>query len=124
MTAIKSFRITDFSKTSKPWGSEILIDKNPAYAFKQIIMKAGSRSSLQSHRFKQETIFVVSGLIELEIVSSGGESQFEQFGPNQAYYLPAETIHRVRVIEDCLLYEVSTPELDDIIRYQDDFGRK
>jgi mannose-6-phosphate isomerase-like protein (cupin superfamily) len=116
-------RILNFPIVEKPWGREVLLDKNPVYAFKRIEMKAGTRSSLQSHRMKRETIYILSGRLELETIYPGQERRLEEYGPNEAYYLPAGVIHRVKVIEDCLLFEVSSPELDDLIRHDDDFGR-
>ncbi len=87
-------------------------------------MVAGTRSSLQSHNFKLETILVMSGEIELETRDSEqSQSKLEIYGPGEAYTIPAGLLHRVRVIKDCQLIEVSTPELDDIVRHQDDFGR-
>ncbi len=117
------YRISEYPVTDKPWGREILVEHNESYAFKEIQMIKGTRSSLQSHRKKLETIFVVSGKLELEIVPEDGESLFEIYSRGEAYTLPPGTKHRVKVLEDCCLFEVSTPELDDIIRHKDDFGR-
>ena len=117
-----TFRIKDFSVTEKPWGKEVLIEHTPRYAFKEIRMIKGTRSSLQSHSRKLETIFVESGKIELETIENGG-SRFEIFAQNEAYTIPAGVKHRVKVLKDCRLFELSTPELDDVIRHQDDFYR-
>lgn len=117
-------RLESFKVTTKPWGRELLIDCNRAYALKQIVMNKGTRCSLQSHEQKLETIFIESGLIELEIVGQDGKPIFEKYGPSEAYCIEPGIIHRVTVLEDSVLYEVSTPELNDITRYEDDFGRK
>lgn len=110
-------------KTEKPWGHELLIACNDRYALKEICMLAGTRSSLQSHERKMETIFVLSGRISLERQVPGGELTVEVFGAGQAYDVEPGTIHRVTVLEDARLIEASTPELDDVIRHADDFGR-
>ena len=117
-----SLREGSFLITKKPWGEECLVTRNQKYALKKIQMKAGTRSSLQSHSFKLETIFVVEGLIELE-TDLGGRIVKEKFSSNEAYTVPVGAKHRVLVLEDCLLFEVSTPELEDVVRYEDDFGR-
>ncbi len=115
-------RIKHFAITQKPWGRELLIEKTDKYAFKEILMVQGTRCSLQSHERKSETIYVDTGKIELEIVAQG-KSHFDVYGPGEAYSIPPGVIHRVKVLEDCRLFEVSTPELDDVIRHADDYNR-
>lgn len=110
-------------RIDKPWGYELLIACNEHYALKDIWMTRGTRSSLQSHERKVETIFVLSGLISLEKQTPGGPVEVATYGAGEAYDVPAGVIHRVTVIEDARLIEASTPELDDIIRHADDFGR-
>ena len=110
-------------RTDKPWGHELLVACNERYALKDIHMIAGTRSSLQSHRWKLETIFVISGRVSVERGMPGEALVVEEFGPGQAYDVPTTMIHRVTVLEDARLIEASTPELDDVIRHQDDFGR-
>lgn len=116
-------RIKNFSITEKPWGKEVLVEKTDKYVFKEILMIKGTRCSLQSHQRKCETIYVDSGKIELEIVLPDGQSDFDIFGPGQAYTIFPGIIHRVKVLESCRLFEVSTPELDDVTRHQDDYNR-
>lgn len=118
-----NFRINGFIISKKPWGKEILIEHTKKYAFKEIYMIKGTRSSLQSHSKKLETIFVESGKIELETISENGTSNFEIYVDNDAYTIPTNVMHRVQVLEDCRLFEVSTPELEDVVRYKDDFNR-
>jgi mannose-6-phosphate isomerase len=107
----------------KPWGREVLVACNDRYALKDIHMIAGTRSSLQSHRRKVETIFVISGRVSVERAAPGEPPMVETFGPGEAYDVAPGTIHRVTVLEDARLIEASTPELDDLIRHEDDFGR-
>ena len=110
-------------RTDKPWGYELLIACNEHYALKDIWMVKGTRSSLQSHQRKTETIFVVSGVISLEKQAVGGAVEVATYSAGQAYDVLPGTLHRVTVVEDARLIEASTPELDDIIRHADDFGR-
>lgn len=116
-------RLKNLKKIEKPWGYELLVDHNSSYALKEIVMKAGTRSSLQLHQKKLETIYVLSGRIEVEWDGAHGVGK-EIFKEGEAYHVPSNTKHRVTVLDDSRLIEVSTPELDDIIRFQDDFGRK
>lgn len=115
-------RITDMKMVEKPWGRELVVEHNKSYALKDIILKQGTRSSLQSHNHKLETILVVEGTIELETWETN-EPNHELYSSGDAYTIPPGLRHRVRAIQDCRLIEVSTPELDDIVRYADDFGR-
>lgn len=110
--------------TEKPWGREILVAHNDKYALKDIQMVAGTRSSLQSHDRKMETIVVISGKIELEEQKPGEEMTVRTYQAGESYDISPGTIHRVTVIENARLIEASTPELDDVIRHQDDYGRK
>jgi mannose-6-phosphate isomerase-like protein (cupin superfamily) len=116
-------RITDMPVTTKPWGGETLIALTPAYAFKRIVMHAGTRCSLQSHVHKLESIYVVSGEIELETVDQNGATHRELYVAGAGYTVPPGTRHRVRVVSDAVLFEVSTPELDDVVRHADDYNR-
>ena len=110
--------------TEKPWGKEILAVVNDKYALKEIHMIKDTRSSLQSHTQKQETIWVLSGKIELELKDDNGTVIKRTFKEGEGYTVPPGLIHRVKVIEDAVLIEVSTPELQDVIRHEDDYGRK
>ncbi|MBF0561861.1 MAG: cupin [Alphaproteobacteria bacterium] len=112
-----------FVTTPKPWGKEILCDKTSRYALKDIHVKAGSRTSLQSHVHKEETILVISGRISVESGPSLDRLTTTVYGPDEGYTLFPGTIHRVTALEDARYVEASTPELDDVIRYADDYGR-
>lgn len=111
------------NRTDKPWGHEILLAYNDRYAMKDIFLREGTRSSLQSHREKLESIVVIDGSMVLEIEDSTGTIQRSEVGPGFAYDVLPGRRHRVTALSDVRLIEVSTPELDDIIRYEDDFGR-
>jgi mannose-6-phosphate isomerase len=116
-------RIREMKYVTKPWGSELIVEHTNKYALKDIFLKKSTRSSLQSHHFKLETIFVLDGIVELELWDASGILIKESYVKNEAYTIPPNTKHRVTAIEDCRLIEVSTPELEDVIRHEDDFGR-
>ncbi len=116
-------RIKNMKTIEKPWGHEIIIDHNEKYALKDIFLKAGIRSSLQSHKIKLETIFILNGRLELETWDENNNLTVETYETNEAYTISPGKRHRVTALEDCRVLEVSTPELSDVIRHEDDFGR-
>jgi mannose-6-phosphate isomerase len=111
------------NKTEKPWGHEILVVCNERYALKDIFIKAGTRSSLQYHVRKLETILILSGRILVDSGVDGDQISQETYGAGDSYTVTPGTHHRVTALEDARLIEVSTPDLDDVVRVQDDYGR-
>jgi mannose-6-phosphate isomerase len=109
-------------KTEKPWGFELLFAQTPNYAGKLIFVKKGHRLSLQYHEKKDETIYLYQGKMLLEI-EEGGKMVSKTLSPGQSLRIPPHTIHRQKAIEDTTLFEVSTPELEDVVRLEDDYGR-
>jgi len=106
----------------KPWGREVWIALTDRYAFKRIEFNKGSRSSLQYHNVKCEHIYVQSGLARFD-EEIGGCVVKNDYGPGSVIHNPAGKVHRVEALEDVVLYEVSTPELDDVVRVEDDYDR-
>ncbi len=108
--------------TNKPWGFEKIwafSDRDDGYVGKIIYIKEGHRLSLQKHIKKEETIFVLSGTLELVL-----EKETRILKENEYFHISPEVIHRFcSKGGDCTLIEVSTKELDDIIRIKDDYGR-
>ena len=109
-------------KTEKPWGYELLFALTPKYAGKLIFVKKGHRLSLQYHKQKDETMYFHQGkaLVDIE---EGGEMVSKTFEPGQSLRIPPRTKHRLKAIEDTTFFEVSTTELDDVVRLEDDYGR-
>ena len=120
----------------KPWGHEIWYTENlsaPAYAVKQIHMTAGHQSSLQSHLYKIETNYVVDGAATVlngvaapddpAAVIDVNQLPRRVYQPSSAWSSPRNVLHRVIAESDYTSVEVSTPELDDVIRWADDAGR-
>jgi mannose-6-phosphate isomerase-like protein (cupin superfamily) len=107
----------------KPWGREVWLAHTDRYAFKLIEFRAGSRSSLQYHERKHETIYVDRGRLQVEADGPEGTLQTVELGPGDVIENPPGRRHRVTALEDVRLFEVSTPELDDVVRVEDDYGR-
>lgn len=110
-------------KTEKPWGFELLFAHTSKYAGKLIFIGKGHRLSLQYHERKDETIYIYEGKVLLEIEGSDGHLVSTTLQPGQCIRIPPRTKHRLKAIEDTTLFEVSTPELKDVIRLEDDYGR-
>jgi mannose-6-phosphate isomerase len=110
-------------KTEKPWGYELLWAWCGRYAAKVLHIEAGHRLSLQYHRMKEETLFLMQGRLAIELEGSDGSMEEFTALPGQVFHIPAGRRHRMAAVETCDVMEVSTPELDDLVRLQDDFGR-
>jgi mannose-6-phosphate isomerase-like protein (cupin superfamily) len=111
------------STVEKPWGGEELLARTDQYALKRIHVKAGSRPSLQYHERKSESLYLLSGLLKIEIGRSKDTLAADQLRPGEIVDIPRGAIHRVSALEDSVLIEVSTPELDDVVRIEDDYQR-
>jgi mannose-6-phosphate isomerase-like protein (cupin superfamily) len=110
-------------QVDKPWGYELRFVRTDQYAGKVLFIKAGSQLSLQYHEQKDEALLVHSGQLEL-VLGKGEEQTVELLGANDAWHVTPGTVHRFRAVTDCLLFEVSTPELEDVVRIEDDYGRE
>ena len=113
----------DVERVEKPWGHEILFARSETYCGKVIFVRAGEQLSLQFHRVKDETIYVHSGRIELESGDPGGPLDTEVVGPGRAFRLRPGVVHRWKALEDSVVLEASTPDLDDVVRLEDNYGR-
>ena len=108
----------------KPWGHELIWALSDDYCGKVLFVKAGHSLSLQFHRVKDESWYVQSGRAELQLGAPGDPIlNTEVVGPGACFHFPPGTVHRVKALEDTTILEVSTPQLDDIVRLEDDYGR-
>ncbi len=107
----------------KPWGRELWIAHTDHYALKLIEIKKGTRSSLQYHVRKHEHIFIDRGTLELEWENDAGVMETLVLKPGDVVENKPGRKHRAMALEDVRLIEVSTPELDDVVRVEDDYGR-
>jgi mannose-6-phosphate isomerase-like protein (cupin superfamily) len=109
--------------TKKPWGEERLFAKTDKYAGKILIVRKGHRLSLQYHKIKDETLYLEDGILKLTIEKGKNNLVSRSVIAGESLRVPAKTLHRIEAIENCRLIEVSTPELDDVVRVEDDYGR-
>jgi len=110
-------------RVEKPWGYEIWYAVTDRYAGKILHIAAGQELSLQYHERKDETIYLLSGALELELDDDAGELQTLRLSPGQCQRIRVGRRHRMRAFEDTDVCEVSTPELDDVVRLADRYGR-
>ena len=111
-------------RVDKPWGHELIWAQTDRYVGKVLVIETGKRLSLQRHEVKDESILVVSGRLRLWLEDDEGVVRTVELGPGAARHVATGRIHRYEAIERCELMEVSTPELDDVVRLEDDFGRE
>ena len=107
----------------KPWGHEEIFAQTERYVGKILFIKAGEALSLQYHERKDETLRVLDGELELQVGSADDALRAHRLGEGAVFHLPPGTRHRMTAVTDCRLLEVSTPELDDVVRLEDRYGR-
>ena len=110
-------------RIEKPWGYEVLYALTERYCGKLLFIRKGEQLSLQFHRRKDEVIYVHEGRIELEVGEPGRTPDVEVVGPGRAFRFTPGTVHRWRALEDTTVLEVSTPDVDDVVRLEDRYGR-
>lgn len=107
----------------KPWGHEEIWAETARYAGKFLIIRAGEALSRQYHERKEETICVLEGVLHLEI-GRGDDIEIRHLGVGESFHVRPGTVHRFCADEvDVRLVEVSTPELDDVVRLEDRYRR-
>lgn len=111
-------------RVDKPWGYELIWAEAERYVGKVLHVEAGESLSLQYHRVKDETIMVLSGRIRFEHYQDGEAPRIIELGPMTPFRIRPGLRHRMIAIEDTDIVEVSTPELDDVVRLEDRYGRK
>jgi hypothetical protein len=125
-------RAKNIYKVIKPWGHELWINgKHPCYAFKQVFVLAGTKTSLQYHNFKQETNVLLNGIAILHYKNNNisndlvtpVDTKCVKIYPVSSIDVMPLTLHRLEAVSDVTLYETSTPHLDDVIRVLDDNKR-
>jgi len=113
------------TRVEKPWGWELIWAHADAYVGKVLFVRAGESLSLQFHREKDEAWLVQSGRAKLELGDAGESVLMEEVvGPGAAFHYAPGTVHRVTALEDTTIIEVSTPQLDDVVRLEDAYGRE
>jgi mannose-6-phosphate isomerase len=110
-------------RVDKPWGHELIWAHTDRYVAKVLFIERGHKLSRQYHRVKDETLFIETGELDLEL-GEGAEVRTLRMKPGDTFHVTPGTIHRMIAVEDVRVFEVSTPELDDVVRLEDDYGRR
>lgn len=109
-------------RVEKPWGYELVWARTSRYVGKILHVKAGHALSLQYHRVKDETLHVLTG--ELILRTRPGEAiETRAFRAGETVHIPATLVHQIEAVVDTDVLEASTPELDDLVRLEDRYGR-
>jgi mannose-6-phosphate isomerase len=110
-------------KVPKPWGYEIWWARTDKYVGKILHVNKGHSLSYQYHNVKDETIYLYSGEMILEIEEVGEPKETIRIIPGDAIRITPLTRHRMTALEDCDIFEVTTPEVEDVVRLEDKYGR-
>jgi mannose-6-phosphate isomerase len=110
-------------RVTKPWGYEIVWAETDRYVGKVLHIDAGHSLSRQYHVKKDETFLVQTGEMDLE-VGQGPEMRVIRMRATDSFHCPPRTVHRMVAVTDVDVVEVSTPELDDVVRLEDAYGRQ
>lgn len=110
-------------RVDKPWGHELIWARTDRYVGKILCIAAGEALSLQYHRRKDETLYVLSGTLELTLGERADALTTQLLGPGDRVHVWPGRVHRLAARSACEVLEVSTPELDDVVRLADRYGR-
>jgi len=110
------------ARVDKPWGYELIWAHTDRYVGKILHIRKGESLSYQFHKVKDETIYLLQGAMELEI-GDGDQRIAYRLKPGDRFHIGPGTRHRMIALEDCDVLEASTPELDDVVRLEDRYGR-
>ncbi len=110
-------------RVEKPWGHEVIWAHTGRYTGKLLCIRAGHALSYQFHRIKEETIYVLSGTLLLHWSDDDSDPSVDEYGPGTCFHVRTGMRHRFEAKDDVVLLEASTPELDDIVRLDDRYGR-
>lgn len=111
------------TRVDKPWGYELIWAQTPRYVGKILHINEGHRLSYQYHRLKDETIRLLSGRLDVETEVDGERKTFTM-KDGECLHIPPLMRHRLIAVKDCDVLEVSTPELTDVERLEDDYNRQ
>lgn len=114
--------MSEVRRVEKPWGYELHWARTNRYVGKVIHVNKGHALSLQYHNVKDETIHLWSGKLLFEIEEEGRLVGREML-PGESVHITPKTVHRMTALEDSDILEASTPELDDVVRLEDRYGR-
>lgn len=110
-------------RVEKPWGHELWFAQTERYAGKLLHVRAGQRLSVQYHERKDETSYLLSGRLLLSTGASADSLTVSELAAGAVWRTEPGQVHTIEALEDAVVIEVSTPELDDVVRLTDDYGR-
>ena len=116
------FAHRNVQRIAKPWGYELIFAHTDRYVGKILHVNQGESLSLQYHEMKDETLYVVEGELRLTIEHEGDRRELS-LKKGEAFHIPPRLIHRMEAVVDTDIAEVSTTELDDVVRLEDRYGR-
>lgn len=116
------FNHRPITRIPKPWGYELIFAQTDRYVGKILHIDKGETLSLQYHEMKEETLYVVEGELKLTIEYEGDRRELS-LRKGEAFHIPPRLIHRMEAVVDTDVAEVSTPELQDVVRLEDRYGR-
>jgi mannose-6-phosphate isomerase len=114
----------DIVRVPKPWGHEIIWARSERYVGKILHINAGQELSVQYHNKKDETIYLLAGEMAYRVQGNNGELEDVQLKLGESFRNTPGVIHQMVAVTDCDVLEVSTPELDDVVRLSDKYGRE
>jgi mannose-6-phosphate isomerase len=117
-------RRVDDARTDKPWGFELRFAITDRYLGKVIHVNEGEALSLQYHEAKDETLLMTSGVMDLELAGADGTMHTHRLSEGDCVRIVPGRHHRMVAVEDCEFFEVSSPEIDDVVRLEDRYGRE
>ena len=111
-------------KVPKPWGHETIWAQSDRYVGKVLHINAGQELSVQYHNKKDETVYLLSGEISYRVKSDSGALEDVRLKLGESFRITPGIVHQMVAVTDCDVLEVSTPELDDVVRISDKYGRQ
>lgn len=115
---------TDVTIVPKPWGHEVIWAHTDRYVGKILHIKAGHALSVQYHQRKDETVYLLSGELRYWVKLDDDEMRDMKLTVGEAFRITPGTIHYIEAVTDCDVLEASTPDLDDVVRLSDRYGRE
>jgi len=116
---------TDVRRVDKPWGYEIIWAHTDRYVGKVLHINAGQALSVQYHNRKDETVYLLSGEMKYWVQPEGEQELRDmRLRVGDAFRITPGTVHYMEAVTDCDVLEASTPELDDVVRIKDRYGRE
>lgn len=115
--------VRDARRIEKPWGFELIWAESEFYVGKLLHVRGGEALSIQYHERKDETLHLLEGEVRLRMGPTLDDMEVVELRAGQSVRIRPGTIHQMEAVTDCRLLEASTPQLDDVVRLVDRYGR-